>query len=94
MIRSAMPITRSLSTFKYISNLGDDIKSKTTELSQKQLQSLVEVGTSQAINALDIIQKQLKEMNTESVTTSVTFNAGLLSVTFSTPGSKSSLNKQ
>jgi len=79
---------RPYSNFSYLSNLGDDLKNKTTELSQKQLQSLVETGTSQAIKALDVIQKQLKDMNTESVTTTVTFNAALLQISFSTTSTK------
>ena len=99
MRTSRLIITRSLLTGKYgnysnyiSTNIGslDDIKNKTTDLSQKQIQSLVETGTEHAIKALKIIDKQLSEMNTDSVTSSVTFNAGILQITFSTTGTKTS----
>lgn len=91
-----VPNTRAISNVSYsdyLSNLGDDLKTKTTELSQKQLQSLVETGTCQALKALGIIEKQVNELTTDSVTTSVTFNAGILQVTFSTTGMKSTVKK-
>ena len=87
-------VVSTLGYSNYMSSLGDEIKNKTTEISQKQLQSIVETGVKQAIGALDIIQKQLTEMNTDSVTTSVTFNAGILQITFSSTGTKQVNGKQ
>ena len=73
---------------KYLYNLGSDIKDKTAEISHSQLQSLVETGANQAIKALGTIENQLNEMNTESISSSVTFNAGILQITFTSTGSK------
>ena len=84
----------NLSYSSYLSDLGGELKTKTTELSQKQLQLFVETGTSQAIKALSTIEKQMNEMSAGPVSTSVTFNAGILQITFSTTREKSTVRKQ
>ncbi|AYV76799.1 MAG: hypothetical protein Barrevirus1_21 [Barrevirus sp.] len=91
----------SLRTF---SNLGyssyftgklDELKNNTIDITQAQLQLALESGIDQAINALNLIEKQLNTLDKEVVTT-VTLNTGILQITFSsfTNSTKSTAKKQ
>ncbi len=76
-----------------VQNFKKDFIDKTGELSQENINSLVESGTKQAINAMNIIDEKLKEMDSESLTASVTFNAGLLQITFLSTSTRSRFDK-
>jgi hypothetical protein len=74
-------------------DLKKDVLDKSSEYSQENIDALVETGTKQAINAMNIVNMKLREMDSESLSASITFNAGILQITFSSTHSTSTLNK-
>jgi len=60
----------------------EDVKTHASTMSEDSIKSVVSSGTNQAIVALNAIEEQLKSMNNESISTSVTFNVGILQITF------------
>ena len=56
----------------------DEIKSNT----DKNMHHLIETGSTQALNALSIANKKLEDFNMDQTSISVTFNVGILQISF------------
>ena len=79
-------ILSSVTNNKNIKNMSntidqkfDDIKEIANDMSKENMDKIIEQGTIQALNAFKIVNKKLEG---ESVSTTVTFNIGLIQISF------------
>lgn len=85
---STVPIIRSGSYFSL-----DKLEEMRYEVtSNAKMEHLVKSGAEQAVTALNTIDDQLKEMDSTTVSASVTLNVGLLQITFTSGKSKTTID--
>lgn len=86
------PYSSNTNYLNYLASIGNDIKTKTSDVSQKQMDLAIEASTIQAINALEIANQRLllsDKLQNSTITTSVTFNVGIMQLNFSATKCKS-----